>query len=155
MTEHSLGDDLRNAFANWGSGVAIVAVPYEAGIEAITVTTLISVSLNPPLILVSLSRHAPILALLQQHGRFTVSALAEDQARVAALVADRVPQLKKLFTDDADPAIADALFSLVCANWELHSAGDHVLCIGEVREVKMGREAGPLIYYRRKYRPLA
>jgi flavin reductase (DIM6/NTAB) family NADH-FMN oxidoreductase RutF len=140
--------------ASWGSGVAVVAAPFDMGIEAITVTSFISVSLEPALTLISLSRHAPILALLQQHGRYTISALADDQARIAALVADRVPQLKKIFTDGPDPAIEDALFVLTCSNYEFHQAGDHVLCIGKVEHVQMGREAGPLIYHRRKYRPL-
>lgn len=140
--------------ASWAAGVAVVAVPFSAGIEAITVSSFISVSLEPPLILVSLGRHAPILALLQQHGRFTVSALAADQARIAALVADRVPQLRNIFTDDVDPSVQDALFALVCSNHALHEAGDHVLCVGKVEEVRMEKEAGPLLYYQRKYRPL-
>ena len=140
--------------ASWAAGVAVVAVPFDAGIEAITVNSFVSVSLEPPLILVSLGRHAPILALLQQHGRFTVSALAENQARVAALVADRVPQLKNIFSDDENPSVQDALFALVCSIHQLHEAGDHVLCIGSVEEVRIGKEAGPLLYYQRKYRPL-
>src|SRR5918996_1457164 len=49
---------LRYAMSHWPSGVAVLAVKTRDRIEAITINSFISVSLDPPLILVSIGKHA-------------------------------------------------------------------------------------------------
>jgi len=146
-----VGDELRLAMSHWPSGVAVLAVKTRGRIEAITVNSFISVSLEPPLILVSLAQRAPILPELRDGARFTISALSQTQARVASMIADRVPDLAKLFDDGNEPAVQDALFTLVCTTSQTLVAGDHVLHLGLVERVALGREAPPLLYYGGKY----
>jgi flavin reductase (DIM6/NTAB) family NADH-FMN oxidoreductase RutF len=146
-----LSEELRHAMSHWPSGVAVLAVKNRGRIEAITVNSFISVSLDPALVLVSIAERAPILPELQVGARFTISALSEGQGRVASMVADRVPDLPRLFEDGDEPAVRDALFTLVCTTSQTHAAGDHVLHIAFVDRVIIGRDAGPLLYYGGQY----
>jgi flavin reductase (DIM6/NTAB) family NADH-FMN oxidoreductase RutF len=147
-----LSNELRHAMSHWPSGVAVLAVKRRGRIEAITINAFISVSLEPPLVLVSIAERAPILPELTEGARFTISALSEGQARVASMVADRVPDLARLFDASEDPVAGNALFGLVCTTSQTHVAGDHVLHLGLVERVLIGRDAAPLLYYRGKYR---
>ena len=153
--EARLRNALREAASHWASGVAAVAVRDGEALEAITVTSFLTVSLTPPLILVSLNAHAAIVSLLERTRGFTVNLLARDQQRAANLIADRVPTLRTLFTADADPVLKDAVQTLVCRTHEVHAAGDHRLYLGLVVNVLPGRDAPPLLYWRRGYRGIA
>ena len=153
--DNPLGLQLRDAMSYWPSGVAVLAVRYRSRIEAITLSSFVSVSLEPPLVLASIGASAPITPALNAAARFTVSILAGDQARAASYVADRFPNIAALFNDDADdPLLADAVASIICTTSATHPAGDHLLYVGAVERVFLGREAPPLLYHRRKYRRL-
>ena len=144
--------ELRSAMSNWPSGVAVLALSVRGRLEAITVNSFISVSLDPPLILTSIGKRAPILGSLRDGVRYTVSALADGQGRVASMIADRVPDLSKLFETQAEPVVGGSLFALVCTTSQMHAAGDHILHLGTVERVIIGRAAPPLLYYRGVYR---
>jgi flavin reductase (DIM6/NTAB) family NADH-FMN oxidoreductase RutF len=147
-----LAEELRHAMSHWPSGVAVLAVKNRGRIEAITVNSFISVSLEPALILVSIAERAQILPELRVGARFAISALSEGQSRVASMVADRVPDLARLFLDGDEPVVRDGLFTLVCTTSQTHEAGDHVLHVAIVDRVIIGRDAAPLFYYGGKYR---
>ena len=150
-----LAAQLRDAMSYWPSGVAVLAVQHRTRIEAITLSSFISVSLEPAIVLASIAAAAPIVPALNAAARFTVSILAGDQARAASSIADRFPNVAAFFNDDAgDPLLADALASIICTTSATHPAGDHVLYLGSVERVRLGREVEPLVYHRRKYRRL-
>ena len=146
------GVELRRAMSEWPSGVAILAVKRGAYIEAITINSFISVSLEPPLVLTSLSKHAQILGGIPVGTRYSISALNAKQSRVASMVIDRFPNLMRLFSGDAVPVITDALFSLVCTAQQMHEAGDHILHLGAVESAAMGAPGQPLVYHKGAYR---
>lgn len=152
--EARLRNALREVAAHWPAGVAVVAAADGGAFEAITVTSLLIVSLVPPLVLVSIDRQAAIVPLLDAAGRFSVSFLAADQQRAASMIADRVPGVRRAFSGDADPLLKDAVQGLVCVTEELHPAGDHRLYMARVERVVAGREAPPLLYHGRRYRRL-
>ena len=150
-----LGDQLRDAMAYWPSGVAVLAVRRRGRLEAITLSSLISISIDPPLVLASIGQHAAIRPALEEAARFTVSILAGDQGRVASTIADRFPRIESFFRDDeGDPVLIDALTTIVCTTSQTHAAGDHVLYLGAVERILSGREADALVYMRRKYQRL-
>ncbi|HEX6560350.1 MAG TPA: flavin reductase family protein [Longimicrobiales bacterium] len=146
-----LGAQLRQAMAGWPTGVAILAVRHRARIEALTVNSFISVSLTPPLILVSIAQTAQILPLLNEAGRFTISVLAADQARIASQVADRMPGLQRSFTDEEQPVVRDSVAHLFCTTSQTEPAGDHILYVAAVTQVRLGRNAASLLYVNGKY----
>ena len=147
-----LAAQLREALSSWASGVAVLAATDGEEAEAITVTAFSAVSMDPPLVLVCVGLHSPILPTLLEARRFTVGFLAEDDRRTASYVAQRLPLDRPLFPEEGDPVMEGALATLVCRLWEDYPGGDHRILVGEVERVELGRDAGPLLYHRREYR---
>ncbi|HEU0076649.1 MAG TPA: flavin reductase family protein [Longimicrobiaceae bacterium] len=147
-----VGPRLREALSQWASGVAVLAASDGEDVEAITVTAFSAVSMDPPLVLVCVGLNSAVLPTLLEERRFTVGFLAADDRRVASYVAQRLPLDRPLFADPADPVMPGALATLVCRLWEDYPGGDHRILVGEVERVELGREAEPLLYFRREYR---
>lgn len=144
---------LREAWAHWATGVSILAVRDGDDVDALTVSAFVPLSLRPPLVLVSLGNDASVLTTLLEVGRFTVNVLPAGAERQAGLAASRSP-LGELPFSAGDPVLEGALVSLVCRHTEDHAGGDHRIVIGAVEAVRLGPEAGPLLYFRREYRAL-
>ena len=139
------------------SGIAVLAV--DAGGErlGLTVGSLVSLSLDPPLVGAAVSRHAAMHELLREAGAFAVSLLAADQAALAQHFARGVPPIA-LWRGVASrpgatgaPLLDDALGWIECRVRAEHDAGDHTFFVGEVVAAERGRVAPPLIYLEREY----
>ena len=149
--DERLGNELRSLMSHWPTGIAVLALKHRQQLEAITLNSLLSVSLRPPLVLVSIAERAPIRPALDATSRFSISILAADQARVASMTADRMPGLQRWFTDDDEPVVKDALAYLFCTTSQKHEAGDHILYIAQVQEIRLGRDAAALTYVNGTY----
>lgn len=149
-----LGDGFREVLSYWASGVAIVAATDGDEIDAITVSSFISLSADPPLVLVSVGEQTSVLPMLLEERRFTVSILAEDQKAIAGAVAQRLPGSESVYQSLENPTIQGALGALTCRLWDEYAGGDHRIIIGEVERVWLGDDADPLVYFRREYRGL-
>ena len=119
-------------------------------------SALVSLSLEPPLVGVSISRQAAMHELLREAGGFALSLLAGDQAAVAQHFARGVPPFAHwhgIATREAEgaPLIDDALGWLQCRLQDEHDAGDHTLFVGEVLAAERGRAAPPLLYLGQSY----
>ena len=143
----------REAMAHWASGVSVVAVREEGRVLATTVTALVSVSVDPALVLVSLGPTAQVLPYLTVGRAFAISVLAEPQGRAASVFADAYPAGGPAFPDAGEPWVEGALVRLACRVERIERAADHHLVIARVEtaDVDGGR---PLIRYRRAYRRL-
>lgn len=144
-------DAVREAFSRWASGVTVVAVRDGATVYAITVTAFLPVSVEPPLVLVSINPNATVWPFLEEGAEFGVSILAEDQRRLASIFADTGPLAQLHFPRDGDPVLPDALAGFTCRVVRRYLEGDHMLVIGELEGVVTGGDRNPLIYYRREY----
>jgi flavin reductase (DIM6/NTAB) family NADH-FMN oxidoreductase RutF len=80
---------LKDALAAWASGVAVVGARDAEGDHGTTVSSFTSVSIDPPLVLVSLASSARILPPIDASGRFSVSVLAADQQGASTHLATR------------------------------------------------------------------
>lgn len=147
-------DVLREAYAHWATGVAILSVTDGDEVDAITVSAFTPVSVDPPLVLACIGVHASVLPMLREVGRFTVNLLADDARAAASRVAGRLPLGDLPFSANADAVLDGSLVSLVCRLREVHDGGDHEIVVGEVERVELGRDAAPLLYYRRDYRAM-
>ncbi len=150
--------DFRNALGRFASGVTVVTIPDEnepAGVRGITANAFVSVSLSPPLVLVSIDKKARAHAPLLDAERYGISILSEAQANVSDHFAGRPEaQVTPEFTElEGFAVLAGAAAHLVCRIAERHEAGDHTLFIGEVEALAVHEEA-PLIYFRGKYEGL-
>jgi flavin reductase (DIM6/NTAB) family NADH-FMN oxidoreductase RutF len=156
--ERERRERLREVLSFWATGVSILAVR-EAGpgststgaVHALTVSGFMPVSVEPPLVLVSLGPNASALPYLDPGSRFVVSILRDDQRGLAARFADTFPVGPSPFTADGDPVVTGSLAALTCEVDELLVRGDHTLVLGRVVDASPGEEGRALAYYRRRY----
>lgn len=123
---------LRSCLARFATGVTVVAVDGPDGRVGLTVNSFTAVSLDPPLVLVSILKSA------RRHdaffGRpFTVNVLGAEQELLARHFAGR-PQVDPVpWETSADaPHLVGALAVLECAPWATYDGGDHTLVVGRV-----------------------
>jgi 3-hydroxy-9,10-secoandrosta-1,3,5(10)-triene-9,17-dione monooxygenase reductase component len=151
-------DEFRRAMAHLPTGVTIVSAPGPRGPAGATANAVISVSLEPPLMLASLDRGTRTLAAVREAGAFGISVLRAEHADLARSFASRAPHTEKWHeipsTERAGvPILDEALVWVACGLRETHDAGDHVLLIGDVRE--LGGDGGdPLVFHGGAYRAL-
>jgi flavin reductase (DIM6/NTAB) family NADH-FMN oxidoreductase RutF len=122
----------------------------------LTLGSVVSLSLDPPLVGVSISRQAAMHELLREAGSFSLSLLAGDQEAVAQHFARGVPPFAhwhgvELREDEGAPLVAGALGWLRCRLAQEHAAGDHTLFVGAVDWVERGRGAPALVYVGQQY----
>jgi flavin reductase len=136
--------------------VAVVSVDLEGERVGLTVASLVSISLEPPLVGVAIRRDAALHELLRRAGEFGVSVLAEGQENLAQHFARGVPPIAlwqgiTVRGGDGPPLLEDALAWLRCSVRDEHETGDHTLFVGEVTEAETGRAERALVYLDRRY----
>ena len=145
--------EFRNTLGRFATGITVVTVQEGEEVRGITVNAFTSVSLEPPLILVSIDKKANSHALLAQSERYGVSILSEHQEAMSNLFAGRPDESIEVHYDHVDgfPLVHGALAQLVCRKVEAHEAGDHTLYIGEVERLSYQDEGKPLLYFGGRY----
>jgi flavin reductase (DIM6/NTAB) family NADH-FMN oxidoreductase RutF len=157
-----LADRLRNTMRLAASGVAVLTTDGEAGRAGVTVSTLSSLSMEPPSVIACVHRDNRTLEIILQNGSFAANILAADQERVALAFAGRIPELR----DDrfasgkwqqgttGAPVLSRALASLDCRTAATHDFGTHRILIGEVVDI-VGHAIDPLLFSGGTFRRLA
>nr|WP_276617042.1 flavin reductase [Streptomyces sp. 196(2019)] len=151
---------MRGALGHFASGVTVVTTATEGPdgphAHGMTANAFTSVSLDPPLVLVSISTHARSHRRIDDSGRYGVSILGAGQGPVAHHFAGgaQSPEAVSLEWRDGLPLVGGALVHLACRVRQSHRAGDHTLFVGEVEGLWLG-SGGPLVHYRRDLRALA
>ena len=140
------------------SGVAVLTVEVDGERLGLTV---VSLSLDPPLVGVSVTRQAAMHELLRRARSFGLSLLAGDQAGLAQHFARGVPPIAMWTGIELRPAqadvllLADALGWLECKAQSTVAAGDHSFFIGRVTAAEKGRAGmGALVYRSQRYERL-
>src|SRR5215471_18230990 len=87
------GAEQRSLFRRWPSGVSVVVAETESRRAGITVSALVSLSLEPALVGISLAREASLYEPLEEAGEWAVSILAGDQDHLAQRFALSLPPL--------------------------------------------------------------
>ncbi len=149
--------DLRDACGLFGTGVNVISTRHSDGDHGMTANAFMSISLEPPLISISIGHKAKMLPLLHRTGRFAVSTLAEGMESLAWHFAGKPdPALSDPFTilDDL-PVIRGALASYACDVVNAVEAGDHTIFIGEVRALTTDPGTRPLIFYKGRFGAIA
>lgn len=154
-------DDLRTAMRRWTTGVTIVSAADGEIRHGMTVSTFTSVSLEPPLVLVSLERVARTHALVERTGAFGVVILSLDQQDISDRFAGRQTEDTDRFIGLATqtlitgaPLLADHLACFDCRVHTSFVVGTHTIFIGEVVAFDINEEPPPLVYFDRAYRKL-
>lgn len=150
----------RKVMGRFATGVAIVSlVRSDSTIGAMTINSLVSVSLDPMLISWSVQNTSSHCGDFVSAERFAVSILAQDQQVLARRYATRgdAAQIADdfAFTGGGLPVIAGALAHLECERWALHPAGDHTLVLGQVTGFSTGTASRPLTFFGGRFGSLA
>jgi flavin reductase (DIM6/NTAB) family NADH-FMN oxidoreductase RutF len=150
-------DTFRRLMGRWATGVSVVTAWDGSTDAGLTVNALLSVSLRPPAVLVSLMHDVDSLPVIERSGRFGVSFLAADQRALSERFAQTVPAAEKLRGVTVHrgpygiPLLDGTLGALECRVSSRTPAYDHVLLVGEVEYQELGRDAPPLLFYRSAY----
>jgi flavin reductase (DIM6/NTAB) family NADH-FMN oxidoreductase RutF len=139
--------------------VAVVTVDANAQRVGLTVATLTSLSLEPPLVGIAIAREAALHELLREAGSFAVSLLAADQSHVAEHFARGVPPIgmwKGVAARDGElgaPLLDGALGWLECRLAGELATGTHTFFVGHVVSATEGEDGVPLLRVRGELRP--
>lgn len=153
----------RAAMARLPGGVAVLTTRWRDADHAGTVSAVLSVSLEPPIVVVSLHADSRLRDAMDQVDTWGLSVLADDQAPVADWLASpgrpvigqlgRVPHHRGPASGAA--WIDGAAAWVDCRTRQIVPAGDHDLVLGDVLAVREGRaQAGGLVHLRRRIRPV-
>lgn len=154
-------DEFRNAMRFWASGVTIVSAEYARVRHGMTVSAFFSVSITPPLVLISLSWGSRTRELVHKSNCYGVTILTSRQQelseRFAGRYADDVDRFEGLPTftlSTGAPFLVGGLAFFDCKVVSTVDTGEHTLYIGEVVAVCQGQSDQPLLYYDRGYQKL-
>lgn len=154
--------EFRNALGLFPTGVAVVtATSAEGEVVGVTVNSFTSVSLNPPLVLVSLARSLRSFEVFRAASAFAVNLLREDQKQISGHFArrqvDKWQGVEHRLGAVSCPILYPNLAAFECVMHAQYDGGDHLLLLGRVLRFERDLElaARPLVYFRGQYRAVS
>ena len=147
--------DFRRALGQFATGVTVVTARGADGRKlGVTVNSFTSVSLNPPLILWSLSRQAASFADFGSITHFAVNVLEAKQHHLSRQFSTPVPD-KYAGVDFVEgksgvPILNGSIAHFICRKVKQYDGGDHVIFLGEVEEYKYS-DGEPLVFHSGRY----
>lgn len=152
--------ELRRVLGHFPTGVAVVAARAADGPpRGLTASSITSVSLDPPLVLICVERSADTHDVIETSGAFAISVLGEKDEVLARRFATYETDAKFESVAYAEvatgaPILDEALAWVDCRVWAAYDGGDHTIFVGEVLDA--GAEDGPpLVHFRGGYGRLA
>jgi flavin reductase (DIM6/NTAB) family NADH-FMN oxidoreductase RutF len=161
-----MSPDLRSAMRNFATGVCVASTYADReGVrrhDAVTLNSLTSVSLAPPLVSLSFNRDSQFLGDLLETKKWAISILdsdAEPLARQLAKGREARAAAVAALSATAGPAtgalMLDAQSSLECVLWDSFDLGDHTMVIGEVLSTGVRDHQPPLLFLHGGFHQLA
>lgn len=150
-------DELRELLGRYPSGVCVVTVDAGEQRLGLTIGSLVSLSLEPPLVGFGVSREAAMHELLREARGCAISLLAAGQEWLAQHFARGVPPIAMwhgIATEEGAsgaPLLVGALGWLECSLRDEVAAGTHTFFVCDVRRVELGEDAPPLLRARGEY----
>ncbi|MBO2447862.1 flavin reductase [Actinomadura barringtoniae] len=150
----------RAALSQWPTGVGVVTTVAGDGWHGMTASSVCSVSLDPPLVLVCLAEQIYTHRLVAESGVFAISFLAKDQTRIGEIFAGRVAGDRFAGRtweprQTGAPVLADAVGWLDCRVVHAYPGGDHTIFVGAVQAAGTPRRTAPLLFHSRAWGQLA
>ena len=146
----------RNTLGSFASGVVVITtVTTEGEVHGMTANGFVSVSLDPPLVLVSVGERARMHQKLSECPRYGISILSEDQVHIAKHFAGKPQDIPPTFLwHDGLPLLDGAVGHLTCSTADRHPSGDHTLFIGRVDDL-LHTGGAPLTFHAGEFGALA
>src|SRR5260221_7261694 len=145
-----LGGEQRALFRRWPAGVSVVVAEVDGRRAALTVSSLVSLSLEPPLVGISIAHQASLHELLRGADEWTASILAGDQEHLAQHFARSVPPIalwNGIDVREDDPRLLEGAAGWVVARTVAeHRTGDHTFFVGAGQSVEESTAAHSLTH---------
>ncbi len=150
--------EFRRVLGRFATGVTVVTTRTSEGRpHGLTANAFMSVSLDPPLVVVAVDKNADSHPHLRQSGIYCVNILREEHKPISDKFASKVPDkfegVPHLTKHTGAPVLEDALAWVECRVVQEFNAGDHTLFLGEVVALEQ-RGGRPLLFYGGKYHRL-
>lgn len=151
--------EFRNIAGAFATGVTVVTMTSLSGKPTgMTVNSFTSVSLDPPLLLVTVGEHASMYQEFKQVNAFAVNILSDHQEALSQTFAkkgvDRFADVPYTTSLSGSPILPDVLGYFECEVYDRHQAGDHLIVVGRVLDGKVF-DGNPLLFVRGQYKTLS
>jgi len=146
------GEELREVMRRFPAPVAVVTTELDGERFGLTVGSLVSLSLVPPLVGVSIGKDSSSHEPIRRAGGWAASLLGGDQIHVAQHFArSGIPPVALWIGVDVrnarrGPLLEGAIGWLECRTVSEHEAGDHTIFVGEVESIELGAGGQGLVY---------
>lgn len=152
-------DDFRGAMRHLTGGVSVITAGRGREISGMTVTSVSSLSVDPPALIVSINREASSWLLLKRYGGFGVNILTSDQIDIAERFtgqdglkgADRFAGAEWATRASGSPLLVDALAAIDCEVEDIIERHSHAIVIGRVLDVMVSARSAALAYWHGRY----
>jgi flavin reductase (DIM6/NTAB) family NADH-FMN oxidoreductase RutF len=153
----------RQVLGRFATGVTVITIHHDQVKHGMTANAFTSVSLNPPLILVSIDKRADMHRYIMEADAFCVNILSEHRRDWSDWWAGKAPKDQDQFIDiphstkaTGSPVLDDCLGYIDCKVWARYDGGDHTLVVGEVQEASINPDSNlkPLLFFSSKYHKL-
>jgi flavin reductase (DIM6/NTAB) family NADH-FMN oxidoreductase RutF len=150
--------ELRRVMGHFATGVTVITTKdKDGGPNGLTANAFMSLSLNPPLILISIDKAATCYACFAPQNAFTVNFLSEDQEEISRRFAtkgiDKFAGLKWKEGSNGAAILDGVLGHVECKITQCYDGGDHTIVLGEILNVHANGEH-PLLFFKGKYQRL-
>lgn len=151
----------REALGHYASGITVITSLLDNEPVGFTCQSFYSVSMEPPLVSFSVMASSYSYPKIRRAGRFAVNILSGEQVGISNQFArrgvDKWQGIDWQVSPLGNPVIAGCLYWLDCEIEAEHTAGDHMIVIGEVKAIieKKTARISPLLYYKGQYHNLA
>ena len=151
--------DFRNAMRQLTGGVSVITAGRGRDISGMTVTSVSSLSVDPPALIVSINRESSSWPLVKRYGFFGVNILTSDQIDIAERFtgkgglkgADRFAGARWTTRASGVPLLVGALAAIDCEVEDIVERHSHAIIIGRVLDVAVSARTAALAYWQGRY----
>jgi flavin reductase (DIM6/NTAB) family NADH-FMN oxidoreductase RutF len=151
--------DFRNAMRQLTGGVSVITAGRGRDISGMTVTSVSSLSVDPPALIVSVNRESSSWPLVKRYGFFGVNILTSDQIDIAERFtgkgglkgADRFAGARWTTRASGVPLLVGALAAIDCEVEDIVERHSHAIVIGRVLDVAVSARTAALAYWQGRY----
>lgn len=151
--------DFRGAMRHLAGGVSVITAGRGKDITGMTVTSVTSLSAEPPTLIVSINRDASSFPLIRRYGAFGVNILNADQLDIAERFAgkgglkgaDRFAGAQWVTAVSGVPLLVGALSTFDCEVEEIVERHSHGIVIGRIRSIRSSSRTAALAYWHGRY----
>jgi flavin reductase (DIM6/NTAB) family NADH-FMN oxidoreductase RutF len=152
-------DEFRGAMRHLAGGVSVITVGRGMDITGMTVTSVSSLSVDPPTLIVSINRESSSWPLLRRHGLFGVNILTADQLDIAERFtgkdglkgAARFADAQWITRASGVPLLVGALAAIDCEVEHIVERHSHAIVIGRVLDMQLSSRTAALAYWQGQY----